>query len=217
MLVLWLLWVVAGAASEELRATAVILESGVWSGKGGKLLGTIEFAQAEGSGQKVRVTGQLSNLGTASQLHGFHIHALGHLEGGCSSAASHFNPYDKLHGGPDDSERHVGDLGNIRSDAAGNANLDISDALIQLSGPDSILGRAVVVHALQDDLGRATGTAAKESKKTGNAGPRLGCGVVGIRSGPFRPNLAAAPNSSAPLILFLLTLALVSLFYHRRR
>ena len=42
--------------------------------------------------------------------------------------------------------------------------------LIQLSGPTSIVGRAVVVHADPDDLGRG---GADDSKTTGHAGARV--------------------------------------------
>jgi len=49
-------------------------------------------------------------------------------------------------------------------------------------GPDNnVVGRAMVVHQLTDDLGRGGN---EESKKTGNAGPRQACGVIGI-SGPL--------------------------------
>ncbi|KAG9134960.1 hypothetical protein Leryth_001239 [Lithospermum erythrorhizon] len=46
--------------------------------------------------------------------------------------------------------------------------------IIPLSGQHSILGRAVVVHADTDDLGRG---GHELSKTTGNAGARVGCGI----------------------------------------
>jgi len=83
------------------------------------------------------------------------------------------NPHGKEHGAPSDSERHVGDLGNFKTDGQGNAQGSVTDKLIKLIGPDSVLGRTIVVHAGTDDLGQG-GHA--ESKKTGNAGPRPACG-----------------------------------------
>ena len=53
----------------------------------------------------------------------------------------------------------------------------MSDQHIKLIGPESVLGRTVVVHAGTDDLGKGEG---EESKKTGNAGGRPACGVIGI-------------------------------------
>ncbi|ONL95134.1 Superoxide dismutase [Zea mays] len=66
----------------------------------------------------------------------------------------HFNPHNKPHGAPFDDERHLGDLGNIVANEDGDAEVFIRDLQISLSGPHSILGRAVVVHADPDDLGR---------------------------------------------------------------
>jgi Cu-Zn family superoxide dismutase len=43
------------------------------------------------------------------------------------------------------------------------------------------LGRAFVVHADEDDLGKGN---FEDSKTTGHAGARLACGTIGI-SGPF--------------------------------
>ena len=108
--------------------------------------------------------------------HGIHIHEFGNLSDGCNSAGAHFNPYKKDHGGPDDEERHIGDLGNITADKDGNAHLEIVDKLVKLSGPHSVLGRSIVCHENEDDLGRG---GHKDSKTTGNSGPRIACGIIG--------------------------------------
>lgn len=81
------------------------------------------------------------------------------------------------HGAPEETVRHVGDLGNIKANAEGVAQINITDTMISLSGPNSILGRAFVVHSQEDDLGKGNSTVSQE---TGNAGDRWACGVVGI-------------------------------------
>ncbi|XP_050293850.1 uncharacterized protein LOC126734319 [Anthonomus grandis grandis] len=135
--------------------------------------GTVYFSQ-EGDGP-VRVQGELKGL--KQGLHGFHVHEFGDNTNGCISAGAHFNPLNKDHGGPDDAERHVGDLGNVEANADGVAKINISDKLISLSGDNSILGRTIVVHADPDDLGKGGHDL---SKMTGNAGGRLACAVIGL-------------------------------------
>eukprot|EP00753_Platysulcus_tardus_P008986 PLAT1747.1.p2 GENE.PLAT1747.1~~PLAT1747.1.p2 ORF type:complete len:174 (+),score=45.41 PLAT1747.1:61-522(+) len=117
--------------------------------------------------------------GLSPGLHGFHIHVFGDLSDGCVSAGGHFNPFGRLHGAPEDEERHVGDLGNIEADEEGKAVVMIEDRLVKLIGPHSVLGRAMVVHADEDDLGKG---GHELSLTTGNAGGRVGCGVIGISS-----------------------------------
>jgi Cu-Zn family superoxide dismutase len=51
--------------------------------------------------------------------------------------------------------------------------------LVKLIGPTSILGRTVVVHAGTDDLGKG---GHPDSLKTGNAGGRPACGVIGFEA-----------------------------------
>jgi len=137
--------------------------------------GVIAFEQSQ-SGGNTSVKGKITGL--KAGLHGFHIHALGDLSNGCVSAGPHFNPSNATHGGPKDSVRHVGDLGNVSasSDSSETA-VDLSDHLISLIGQHSIIGRSLVVHEKEDDLGKGGND---ESLKTGNAGGRLACGVIGI-------------------------------------
>lgn len=50
------------------------------------------------------------------------------------------NPHGKTHGAPTDENRHVGDLGNIETDAQGNSKGEVVDKLIKLIGPESVIG-----------------------------------------------------------------------------
>jgi len=136
--------------------------------------GVVTFEQAD-ENSAVRVHGEVKGL--AKGLHGFHVHQYGDTTNGCTSAGAHFNPFNKTHGGPEAAERHVGDLGNVTAGDDGVAKFDFTDAQIKLNGPNSILGRAMVIHADQDDLGLG---GVELSKTTGNAGARLACGVIGI-------------------------------------
>ncbi|MFI9538139.1 superoxide dismutase family protein [Nocardia fusca] len=108
---------------------------------------------------------------------GLSIHTFGDLTNGPRSAGPHFNPYGKTHGAPGDENRHVGDLGNVLTAADGVAKGTITDDVVALIGPNSVLGRMIVIHAGTDDLGRG-GHA--DSLTTGNAGGRLAGGVIGI-------------------------------------
>ena len=79
------------------------------STKGNNVTGNVTFAQ---KGGKVVVKAEVRGL--TPGLHGFHIHEKGDCSSGDGmSAGGHFNPGKKLHGGPGDSERHGGDLGNL--------------------------------------------------------------------------------------------------------
>ncbi len=104
--------------------------------------------------------------------HGFHIHEYGDLSQGCDSACDHYNPTGETHG--DLSRGHVGDLGNIRSKNGYCRSVFIAPRL-KLA---DIVGRSIVIHADPDDLGQGGN---EESLKTGNAGKRLFCAVIGLR------------------------------------
>lgn len=119
----------------------------------------------------VRITGLTPGL------HGFHLHEFGDTTNGCISTGPHFNPNGLTHGAPEDEVRHAGDLGNIVANAEGVAETTIVDSQIPLTGPNAVVGRAFVVHELEDDLGKG---GHELSLSTGNAGGRLACGVVGL-------------------------------------
>ncbi|KAJ7366936.1 superoxide dismutase [Mycena albidolilacea] len=165
---LFLFWGSRGSESFTPVTKAVVVLKG-----DSQATGTVTFEQRKKS---VVVTGELRNLDPLA-LRGFHIHQSGDLTNGCLSTGPHFNPFGKNHGSPNDTERHVGDLGNIKTDADGTASFEFEDSLISLNGPLSIVGRAVVLHAGTDDLGRGDDD---ESLKTGNAGARAACGVIGL-------------------------------------
>ncbi|XP_037560209.1 superoxide dismutase [Cu-Zn]-like [Dermacentor silvarum] len=141
----------------------------------GNASGYVSFHQ-DLDGKNVTVHGNITNLPQGK--HGFHVHEYGDLSKGCSSTGSHYNPNKRNHGAPDVEDRHVGDLGNIEADECGVAVFNLTDHLLTLNGEHSIIGRAVVVHAGEDDLGRG---GHNDSLTTGHAGGRLTCCVIGIR------------------------------------
>ena len=140
-----------------------------------------------------------------NSLHGFHVHQAGDLTDGCTSMCSHFNPYGNTHGSPGHSSleegtinppkevkgcpsipvpfremknRHAGDLGNIKTNDKGEAIYTFYDDMIKLRGTEcNIIGRGLIIHADEDDCGKG-GNA--ESLKTGNAGKRIACAVIGF-------------------------------------
>jgi Cu-Zn family superoxide dismutase len=138
-------------------------------------LGIKGIVKLEEQGDHTTITTEMSGLKPGK--HGFHIHEFGNLTNACITAGAHYNPFNKLHGGPNDEERHIGDLGNVEADEQGDVKLVIVDKLIKLTGEYSVIGRSFVVHDNEDDLGK---TDNKDSKTTGNAGARLACGIIGV-------------------------------------
>ncbi|MSR45832.1 MAG: superoxide dismutase family protein [Planctomycetes bacterium] len=144
------------------NATAVIHAT-----KGQTAAGVVKFERIEDG---CKITWDLSGL--APGKHGFHIHEFGDCncdDGKC--AGGHFNPEGKKHGGPASPERHVGDLGNIEAAADGTSKGEMTDKLVRLNGDRSVVGRAVILHEKADD---------ETTDPTGNAGARVGIGVIGI-------------------------------------
>lgn len=154
------------SASESLIAVAKL--------EGQNVQGIVQFRQMPNS-MNLQVSGRITGL--TPGLHGFHVHQFGDTRNGCTSMAGHYNPDNNNHGAPSDQKRHAGDLGNIEANQDGVAEFNMFDQRISLTGQYSILGRGLVVHANQDDLGRG---GQQDSRTTGNAGGRVACGVIAL-------------------------------------
>ena len=143
--------------------------------------GTVRFTE-DLDANRVRIDVSIKGL-TPNSLHGFHVHEAGDLTDKCTSMCAHFNPYGKTHGCPGMKERHVGDLGNLSTNSKGEATYSFYDNAIKLRGTRcNILGRGLIIHADKDDCGHG-GNA--ESLKTGNAGKRIACAVIGYSKENF--------------------------------
>lgn len=144
-------------------ATAIIA-----SKSGSKVSGKATFTE---EGGKVKLVLELE--GVPSGKHAVHLHEKGDCSGDSATAAgAHWNPAAKPHGKLGDGDAHAGDIGNAEVGADGKARLEFSTDRWTIGGNDStknILNHALIIHAKEDDY---------KSQPAGNAGARIGCGVV---------------------------------------
>lgn len=157
----------ACASTSSSKAAGASARAAIEPRSGSTVTGTATFTELPSGGVHVHVHVDHAPPGT----HGFHIHE----KGDCSdpeakSAGGHFNPGGMPHAGPTAAQRHAGDLGNIEIKDSGSGDLDLdSDMLTVKAGPNSVVGRSVIFHEKTDDM---------TTQPTGNAGGRLGCGVI---------------------------------------
>ncbi|MBB5351706.1 Cu-Zn family superoxide dismutase [Haloferula luteola] len=135
---------------------------------GSNVKGSVLFKKVSGG---VEITARIGGLEPNSK-HGIHIHEFGDITAtDATSAGGHFNPEHHDHALPETAERHAGDLGNLVADEDGNATLSLTVENLSLTrGDHPIVGRAVIIHEKVDDGGQPTG----------NAGARIGAGVIGV-------------------------------------
>ena len=148
---------------EPLRATAALQPT-----KGSKAFGEVTFEQ-EGD-NKVRMLVNVQGL-KPGQTHGFHIPEVGDCSSGDGmSTKGHFNPLGKPHGNPASADHHAGDLPALQAGKDGRAKTQaVIDGVTLSPGPNSIMGRGLIIHADPDDY---------KTQPTGNSGARIACGVI---------------------------------------
>jgi len=145
---------------------AIVAEAQIEPTAGNEVKGSVKFIQKK---DRVHIISKLQGLPPGR--HGFHLHQHGNCGDNGMAAGGHYNPTGTPHGSPDNdvSHRHVGDLGNLEANHKGDAHDNRFDNVIKLSGPQSVIGLSVIIHANPDDF---------VTQPTGNAGARIGCGVI---------------------------------------
>ena len=133
------------------------------------LNGTADFT-AEPDG-KVKMEIELTIPQKANKSVAVHIHANGDCGDMGKAAGGHWNPTNAQHGKWGTSSYHSGDIGNVSLDMNGKGSMELETDLWSLGGEmkTNILGKAIIVHGGVDDF---------VSQPAGNAGARIGCGVI---------------------------------------
>jgi Cu-Zn family superoxide dismutase len=149
----------------------------------GSIKGVVRFTENL-KNDTVEIDINLSGLNKNAE-HGFHVHESGDLSNKCESLCAHFNPYNTKHGDINSDERHVGDLGNLKTDNDGNVKYKIIDKMIKLRGICNIIGRGLIIHADKDDGGKGNNEA---SLINGNSGKRIACAIIGYSQDNFVNN-----------------------------
>lgn len=120
---------------------------------------------------KVKMVLELTIPAKANKEVAVHIHEHGDCSDKANMAHGHWNPTNKQHGKWGTDSYHAGDIGNVKLDAKGKGTITLETDLWTLGGvPEkNILGKALIVHGGVDDY---------VTQPTGNAGSRIGCGVI---------------------------------------
>lgn len=154
------------SASDTVSQTQQSLTATIESRSGSSATGTVVLhPTAEG----VHVV--ITIAGASEGTHGIHFHAMGDCSAAdATSAKDHYNPAQSAHGLPDAAEHHLGDMGNIAIAADGTGKLEVMlpNATLTPNEPNTLRGTAIILHEKADDGGQPAG----------NAGARIGCGVI---------------------------------------
>lgn len=131
--------------------------------------GTAKFDA--GNDGKVKMKIDITVPAKAGKSVAVHLHEHGDCSDNGKMAHGHWNPTNTQHGKWGSPSFHSGDIGNVKLDAKGKGTISLETDLWTLGGKadKNILGKAVIVHGGVDDY---------TTQPTGNAGSRIGCGVI---------------------------------------
>lgn len=154
--------VLAAKAKADIKGTA----------EGSTITGEASFTEVD-DGLEIEV--KVANAPPGK--HGFHIHEKGDCKDLGNAAGGHYNPDGVMHGlvtKDGFQHAHAGDFGNMEVAADGIGTFKAFVSKLTLTGEKyDVVGRAVILHEKEDDFGQPTG----------NAGGRIGCGVIEIIGG----------------------------------
>lgn len=120
---------------------------------------------------KIKMTLNITVAAKANKMIAVHLHEHGDCGDNGKASHGHWNPTNAQHGKWGSASFHLGDIGNVKLDAKGKGTLTITTDLWTLGGKSdkNILGKAMIVHGGMDDY---------TTQPTGNAGSRIGCGLI---------------------------------------
>lgn len=154
----------AGTSTSTAPSTPVEFARAAMNDAYGRPMGTVIFYDV---GNDISVRAGLSGQ---PGVYAFHIHTTGKCDApDFTTAGGHLNPAGKQHGTQNPAGSHMGDMPNITVAADGTATLEFR---ITNADPSAVMdadGAAVVMHEKADD---------NMSDPAGNAGTRIGCGIV---------------------------------------
>jgi Cu-Zn family superoxide dismutase len=157
-------------------APPVTLEAAIYDVAGHRV-GFARFVGVDG-GTQITVISQ----GLPPGMHGVHIHEFGSCYPSYDTkgaptpfggAGGHYDPFmTGMHKGPDGGG-HAGDLPMLQVNPDGSGMVAFYAANLHVTGPNSLLGKAIIVHANADDY--------TDTPPNGGSGTRIACGAIGGR------------------------------------